>query len=215
MISSTTSYLSIPTIKFFGTLRNPQICYQHQAPLIVIQWLQKIPDSQLWSDVKQVHRFTVSSSSSSRLTVPKQYGSFLGIPLSDDSLSFESVAPPTPPHTTIRSDEDDAGLYLLWKQQLLREQGYQPQDDTDDESSLSDASVDILPPSTSFGPDPFVDMVLVLVVTVRECRTWDKGKSMWTAWKKTIANRMGPHITRKELRLLEDVPFLVHVDLPW
>ncbi|CAO3593879.1 unnamed protein product [Absidia cylindrospora] len=99
---------------------------------------------------RQTDRMNSSSSSTSRLVVPKKYGSFLSIPLSDDTLSFDE-APPTPPHTTISPNDDDEGLYLLWTHQLLREQGFRPSscrtnsynqqhsdDDNDDESSLSD-----------------------------------------------------------------------------
>ncbi|SAM00521.1 hypothetical protein [Absidia glauca] len=90
------------------------------------------------------------------LTAMKQYGSFMSMPLSDDTLSLDS-APPTPPHTTISPNDDDEGLYLLWTHQMLRERGFRPSscrtdsyhdqdsdnddDDDDDDSSLSATSV--------------------------------------------------------------------------
>ncbi|CAO3635563.1 unnamed protein product [Cunninghamella echinulata] len=97
--------------------------------------------------------------SSSKLLSTRNYGSFISIPpLSEDNLSLHSATPSTPSHTTINPNEDDESLYLLWAQQLLREQGIRPSssfrtksfqyddnDDYSDESSLSDISV-----STSF-----------------------------------------------------------------
>ncbi|KAI8334821.1 hypothetical protein BC941DRAFT_515557 [Chlamydoabsidia padenii] len=136
MISSTTSYLSIPAIKGPTELPpTPSSSYCHSVASRESRFSTLVG--------RQTDGYTLSSSSSSRLAVPKQYGSFLNMPLSGMPLS----APPTPLHTTIGSDE---GLYLLWTQQLLREQGYRPyscrQDDTDDdddddESSQSDTSI--------------------------------------------------------------------------
>ncbi|CAO3640706.1 unnamed protein product [Cunninghamella blakesleeana] len=95
----------------------------------------------------------VDRSTTSNLLSTRNYGSFISIPpLSEDNLSLNSVAPSTPSHTTINPDEDDEGLYLLWTQQLLREQGLRPSsfrtksfqydddDDFSDESSLSNIS---------------------------------------------------------------------------
>ncbi|ORZ04626.1 hypothetical protein BCR42DRAFT_429085 [Absidia repens] len=142
-----TSSLSIPTIKKYAELPpTPSSSYCHSVASKESRF------SSLMG--RQADRMPSSSSSASRLVVPKKYGSFLSIPLSDDTLSFDE-APPTPPHTTISPNDDDEGLYLLWTHQLLREQGFRPSscrtnsykqqqhldsdnDDDDDESSQSD-----------------------------------------------------------------------------
>ncbi|CAO3620985.1 unnamed protein product [Mucor hiemalis] len=79
----------------------------------------------------------------------QKYGS-----LGSSAPYFETLGdsrPVTPSQTTIGSNDNDEGLYLLWTQQLLRERGFAPSPctpdeynngkrDDDDDSSISDMS---------------------------------------------------------------------------
>ncbi|KAI8069680.1 hypothetical protein BC940DRAFT_297279 [Gongronella butleri] len=90
----------------------------------------------------------------------RQYGSFMTMPISDDTISFQE-APPTPPTTTISPNDDDEGLYLLWTHQILRDHGLRPSscrtssferladDDDDDDDDSSQSSFTSTPPTTS------------------------------------------------------------------
>ncbi|ORX57521.1 hypothetical protein DM01DRAFT_1334131 [Hesseltinella vesiculosa] len=107
--------------------------------------------------------FSRSDRLASSKVFSRQYGSFLNMPIADDTISFEE-APPTPPTTTINPNDDDEGLYLLWTSQILRDHGIRPaslrthsfqdvdeDDDDDDESSQSSfASIPVQPSWASF-----------------------------------------------------------------
>ncbi|KAI8332018.1 hypothetical protein BC941DRAFT_134687 [Chlamydoabsidia padenii] len=156
---STTS-LSIPTLKKQAELPpTPSSSYCHSV-------ISK--DRQ--ADRDRSTSMTSITSAPKLPAGPKHYGSFKSMPLSDDTLSFDS-APPTPPNTTISPNDDDEGLYLLWTHQILREQGFRPSscrtnsyhgnndqdsdDDDDDDSSLSASVASITyPKQTPLSPTP-------------------------------------------------------------
>lgn len=79
------------------------------------------------------------------------YNCFMQSYLQFEIETLGDSRPVTPSQTTIGSNDNDEGLYLLWTQQLLRERGFAPSPctpdeynngkrDDDDDSSISDMS---------------------------------------------------------------------------